>query len=75
MRKIPGEGTLDPLLILFDGAYNEIGRNDDANNLPDGLEPRDSVIRFSVGRDGTYVIRATRFGGSGNYELSLQRTN
>lgn len=62
---------LDPMLILFDGNYNLLRDSDDvgANDLD--LQERDSAIQFEFNRSGTYIIRVTRFGGEGQYQLRL----
>ncbi len=71
LRDVSEEQTLDTVLVLLDANQNEIATNDDANNPPAGFNPTDSVLRFTPGVAGTYVIRVTRFGGNGEYELSL----
>ena len=71
LRDVSEEQTLDTVLVLLDANQNEIATNDDANNPPVGFKPTDSVLRFTPGVSGTYVIRVTRFGGNGEYELSL----
>ncbi|MBI5929529.1 MAG: pre-peptidase C-terminal domain-containing protein [Chloroflexi bacterium] len=71
LRDVSTEQTLDTQLILLDVNQNEIANNDDANNPPAGFKPTDSILRFTPGVAGTYIIRVTRFGGNGEYELSL----
>jgi len=56
---------LDTLLILRDAEGNEIAENDD------GGEGVNSLLEFTLPEDGTYVIVATRWGGEGEYELTL----
>jgi Flp pilus assembly protein TadD len=68
------EGTLDPLVILFDPAGNEIARNDDD---PRGTG-RDSYLPgFSIPANGVYIIIATRFqieqgSTQGEFRLTLE---
>lgn len=71
LRDVSEEQILDTVLILLDANQNEIANNDDANTLPAGFKPTDSVLRFTPGVAGSYIIRVTRFGGNGEYELSL----
>lgn len=73
MRKVNPEGALDTWLFLFDGNYNEIAENDDTSTPVEGLTATDSVITFTVPANGTYIVRATRFGGDGVYELVVAR--
>lgn len=52
-------GTLDPIVILRDDADNTLpdGINDDADDTT-----RDSLLRYELPADGTYVVAVTRFG-------------
>lgn len=74
MQDISGSQSLDPFLYLLDSSGGEVTYSDDVPPpVPQGLRSTDSVIRFLVGVSGTYTIRATRFGGFGEYELSLEQ--
>jgi hypothetical protein len=74
MRDISPEGTLDTCLVLIDPNLVEIASNDDIASLaPEGFKASDSVIEFEIRAFGFYTIRATRFGGRGEYELTLEK--
>jgi hypothetical protein len=74
MRDISPEQTLDTRLVLIDPNLFEIAQNDDAGALaPEGFRETDSFIEFEIQAFGFYTIRATRFGGRGDYELTLER--
>ncbi len=71
----PDDG-LDPLLHLVGPDGNVLITNDDADDSSIGLFNA-QIVAFTLPLDGTYTIRATRFGegfGSsvGSYELTLQ---
>ncbi len=72
MRDISVEQNLDTYLILFDANYNRLAENDDVGVTATDLQETDSIIRFTFSASGNYVIRAARFGGQGQYELSLE---
>ncbi|MCA8932948.1 MAG: PPC domain-containing protein [Rhodospirillaceae bacterium] len=56
----------DPLLTLFDGSGNQVGRNDD------GGEGFNSRLTFTPTTSGTYFIDAGSFGSSaGTYTLTV----
>ncbi len=73
LRMVAGESALDPFLILTDSAGYELVRADDA---PDGA--LDAVIAgFSLPADGSYLVRATRYGfehgpSAGSYTLIIE---
>ncbi|MCI0711465.1 MAG: hypothetical protein L0154_15025 [Chloroflexi bacterium] len=71
MKDVSQGQMLDTMILLLDVNYNEVVNNDDVNNPPEGLKNTDSVLRFTPNSAGTFIIRATRFGGSGEYELTL----
>lgn len=74
MTDASGQGALDPELVLVSAAGVELGRNDDAGDgAPEGVGPRDALITFDLPTAGEFVINATRFGGRGEYLLSLQK--
>jgi len=73
MRSINPEaqGALDTWLFLFDSNYNRLGESDDIGQSTDLLSATDSSIPYTVPSNGTYIIRTTRFGGEGVYELVI----
>lgn len=75
MRSInpEAEGALDTWLFLFDGSYNTLQENDDVGTATDTLVSTDSQFQYTVPSNGTYIIRATRFGGEGVYELVVSK--
>jgi len=74
MRDVSPDQTLDTRLVLIDPNLFEIAENDDAGALaPEGFRETDSFIEFEIQAFGFYSIRATRFGGRGDYELTLER--
>ena len=74
MRDVSSDQTLDTRLILVDPNLFEIAENDDAGAIaPDGFRETDSIIEFEIQAFGFYTIRATRFGGRGDYELTLEK--
>jgi hypothetical protein len=66
-------GDLDPFLILADANGYELARNDDAAS-----DTNDSTITdFVLPSDGTYLVRATRYGfangpSTGDYTLVIE---
>jgi hypothetical protein len=67
-------GLLDPQLSLKTTEGNEIAANDDVGDVrPAELAFRDALIDFVLPSDGVYTIDAGRFGGRGDYTLSLER--
>ncbi len=74
MRDASGEGQLDPLVRLLGRDQRELAVNDDVGSLaPEGFSQRDAVLEFALSGPGTYTIEATRFGGRGEYVLTLER--
>lgn len=71
MKDVSQGQLLDTMILLLDVNYNEVVNNDDVNNPPEGFKNTDSVLHFTPNSAGTFIIRATRFGGSGEYELTL----
>lgn len=73
MRDISPLQKLDTLLILMNSNYTEIANNDDIEgDIPDGFKATDSVLEMEIRAQGTYIIKSTRFGERGEYELSLE---
>lgn len=73
MRSINPEGSLDTWLFLYDADYNRLTQNDDVVTPTEALTSTDSVIQYTIGLNGTYIIRAARFGGDGVYELVIEQ--
>lgn len=74
MRDASGAGLLDPQLSLKNAEGIEIAANDDVGAVrPADLGERDSRIEFVLPAAGVYTIQATRFGGRGEYVLTLAR--
>lgn len=72
MRDISTDQQLDTAITLLDVNYDDVAFNDDATPpIREGWRGTDSVLTFVVGVNGTYIIRAGRFGGMGEYELTL----
>ena len=50
-----------------------IAANDDVGDVrPEGLTARDARIDFFLPGDGLFIIEAGRFGGRGDYVLTLE---
>lgn len=74
MKDVSGAGLLDPQLRLLNAEGRQIAANDDVGAVrPEGLAERDAVIDFFLPATGTYTIEAGRFGGRGDYLLTLER--
>jgi hypothetical protein len=76
MRDISPGQSLDPRLYLYDVNLNRLDQNDDigeAAAADSSLDQYDAQIQFTFNTGSTYVIRAARFGGQGEYELSIVR--
>lgn len=54
-------GDLDPLLILFDPAGQEMARNDDAAVQVGGSALNAQIADFTPRASGDYLVRATRY--------------
>jgi hypothetical protein len=68
-----GAGLIDPSLSLQMADGREIAANDDVGDVhPDGMTARDARIDFVLPGDGVFVIEAGRFGGRGDYVLTLE---
>jgi hypothetical protein len=68
-----GAGLIDPMIVLRDAEGRQIAVNDDVGTSPpEGLGPRDSLLDFYLPGNGLYTIEATRFGGRGDYVLTLE---
>ncbi|MCB9437203.1 MAG: pre-peptidase C-terminal domain-containing protein [Anaerolineales bacterium] len=65
--------SLDTLLVLFDNNFNRLADNDDVGVGVEDLRETDSRLVFTFSRNGNYIIRVSRFGGQGEYELILTR--
>jgi hypothetical protein len=73
MTDASGAGLLDPQLKLWTRDGREIAGNDDVGDVhPEGMTRRDARIDFFLPDDGIFVIEAGRFGGRGDYILSLE---
>lgn len=69
-----GEELLDPRLSLRDSQDRVIAANDDVGSSPpEGMGPRDAQIDFFLPATATFTIEAGRFGGRGDYILTLER--
>lgn len=73
LRMAAGESALDPFLILTDGVGYELARADDT---PDGA-PDAVIAGFVLPADGSYLVRATRYGfehgpSAGGYTLTIE---
>ncbi len=69
-----GAGLLDPSLSLQMADGREIAANDDVGDIhPDGMTTRDARIDFVLPGDGLFIIEAGRFGGRGDYVLTLEQ--
>lgn len=67
-------GLLDPSLVLLDVQGTKIAANDDVGAVrPEALAERDALIDFFLPADSVYTIEAGRFGGRGEYILTLDR--
>ncbi len=73
MRDISSEQTLDTELVLQDPNVFDVAFNDDMEvNPPEGFRTTDSIIEIELNAYGFYTIKATRFSGRGEYELTLE---
>lgn len=69
-----GAGLLDPKLALRDPQDRVIAANDDVGtNPPEGMTQRDARIDFFLPTTATFTIEAGRFGGRGDYILTLEQ--
>lgn len=75
MQDISPAQSLDTTLILLDINLNVLVTNDDIGPNNFEIKERDSAVQFEFSRSGTYIIRATRFGGDGQYQLTLTKNN
>ncbi|MCC6801170.1 MAG: pre-peptidase C-terminal domain-containing protein [Anaerolineae bacterium] len=74
MRDASGQGELDPVIRLLGRDQRALAVNDDVGTLaPEGFSQRDAVLEFALSGPGTYTLEATRFGGRGEYVLTLER--
>ena len=74
MRDASGQGELDPVVRLLGRDQRALAINDDVGSLaPEGFSARDAVLEFALSGPGTYTIEATRFGGRGEYVLTLEK--
>ncbi len=72
MTDASGAGLLDPQLTLKTTEGRNIAANDDVGAVrPEGLSEQDSLIDFFLPTDGIFTIEAGRFGGRGDYILTL----
>jgi hypothetical protein len=73
---ISPDDTLDSYLYLYGPDGAELAYNDDADDPEIGF-PNSQIPAFTLPADGTYTIRATRYGedlgsSTGAYDLSLE---
>lgn len=72
MLDASGSGLLDPAVRLLNVEGDEIAVNDDVGAVhAEGVSERDAVIDFFLPNDGIFTIEAGRFGGRGEYSLTL----
>lgn len=68
-----GEGLLDPLVSLATADERVIASNDDVGaGAKEGMSARDAYLEFDLPSTGNFIIQATRFGGRGEYILTLE---
>lgn len=72
LRLSAAGSTLDPFLIVTDGAGYELARADDSDGSPDAV-----ISDLSLPADGSYLVRATRYGfahgpSTGTYTLAIE---
>jgi len=68
-----GANLIDPKLALKTPDGRELAANDDVGAVhPEGMSERDALIDFFLPGDGVFVIEAGRFGGRGDYVLTLE---
>lgn len=73
MRDATGANQLDPQLSLQRSDGFEIAANDDVGDVrPEALTRRDALIDYFLPDTGLYLIQAGRFGGRGEYILTLE---
>jgi hypothetical protein len=73
LRDISGDAGLDTLVRLLDPNQVEIAEVDDLEGAPpEGFKPTDSIIEIELRAFGFYTLQAARFGGRGDYELTLE---
>lgn len=71
-----GAGLIDPKIDLKVADGRVIASNDDVGSVrPDGMAERDARLEFDLPQDGVYTITAGRFGGRGEYILTLDKTD
>jgi hypothetical protein len=74
MKDASGSGLLDPSLRLLNVQGDAIAANDDVGAVrPDGVGERDALIDYFLPSDGIFTIETGRFGGRGEYILSLEQ--
>jgi hypothetical protein len=72
MTDASGAGLLDPKLVLKNVEGRDIAANDDVGDVrPEGLAGSDALIDFFLPASGVFTIEAGRFGGRGDYVLTL----
>jgi len=68
-----GRGELDPKISLRNAEGIELSANDDVGDIrPDGMSSRDALLDYAFSSPGVYTIQAGRFGGRGEYILTLE---
>jgi hypothetical protein len=66
---LSSSGDLDPALRLFDTGGNVIAENDDAADVTLGNGAQLFEVRLP--RNGSYIVEAGRFTGTGRYSLEI----
>jgi hypothetical protein len=68
-----GQGLLDPKINLMSADERVIASNDDVGGgAKEGMSARDAYLEFDLPSTGSFIIEATRFGGRGDYILTLE---
>ncbi|PJF24087.1 MAG: hypothetical protein CUN53_19595, partial [Phototrophicales bacterium] len=66
---LAASGTLDTLLDLTSPSGRRTAYNDDASDPALGVNAQ--IVRVQLPRDGIYTLDATRYEGTGSYELII----
>jgi hypothetical protein len=65
-------GDLDPLLELLDPVGRRLAFNDDTNDPDLGVNAQ--IAGVMLPEDGVYVLEASRYEGTGRYEIVIVTT-
>ena len=69
-----GAGLLDPQIVLKNNEGRDIAANDDVGAVrPEGMAERDARLEYWLSASGVFTIEAGRFGGRGEYVLTLEK--